>query len=102
MKLTMYQGSEDWSALYVDGKLNYVGDHYNVEERIHELVGVEIIQSDGFLLGGNYREDAAKTVEEVEAFDRAAEEVAESASNLREEAARLLALANQLEGKSSE
>lgn len=36
-----FSGSEDWSALYVDGRLDKVGDHYLVDERIADFLNVE-------------------------------------------------------------
>lgn len=68
MKLVRYSGSEDWSALYIDGQLDTVADHYLVDERISELLGVETVSSDDFMRGGNYREDVAKTLDEIEDY----------------------------------
>lgn len=66
MQLVRYEGTGEWSALYVDGKLDKVGDHYLIEERISELAGVTCIQSDDFLRGGDTREDVAPTLEALE------------------------------------
>ena len=62
-RLTLHIGNEEWSALYVDGKLDTVGDHYLADDRIRELAGVEVIHGDDFLRGGNQREDVAPTLE---------------------------------------
>ena len=47
--IVLYKGSEDWSALYVKGRLVEVGDHYWVEEKLHQLLGIDEISSDDFL-----------------------------------------------------
>jgi len=95
-KFVIYQGSGEWSALYVDGKLDRVGDHYLADERLRELVGAETVQSDDFMRGGDYRDDAAPTLDDLNAYaiDRA--EKAEHAEQLREQAAELLAQAEKL------
>ena len=63
MKLVRYTGSEDWSALYRDGILDRVGDHYLIDERIQQLCKVEEIHSDDFMRGGNYSHDVAQTLD---------------------------------------
>lgn len=95
--MTLYRGSGEWSALYVNGTLDRVGDHYLADERIAELAGVEIVQSDDFLCGGSTRKDVAVTLEELNAYVtdrqeriRRAEQLRQQAAALNEEAARLL------------
>ena len=100
-KYVRYSGSSDWSALYVDGKLDKVGDHYYVDERIAELLGVETVDSDDFMMGGNYREDAAQTLEELEAYTRAREGKLETAEELRAKAAELLRQAEEKESRAN-
>ena len=75
--------AEEWSALYIDGTLDVVGDSYLVDERIAELLGVEDQSSDAFLRGGNTREDVAQTLDELNAWV-AAEEVNEANTELAE------------------
>lgn len=67
----IYQGSGEWSALYINGRLDYAGDHSNVEERIHELFEIEVECSDSFMLGNRNakRDDVAKTEAAIEAYD---------------------------------
>jgi hypothetical protein len=76
MKLVRYTGSEDWSALYVDGELDRVGDHYLIDERIQELYKVEDIRSDNFMRGGNYSHNVARTLAEVDEWVAEKERVA--------------------------
>lgn len=66
--LLIMRGSNEWSALYIDGKLEHIGDHYVVEELAMEKAGVVIECSDDFLFGGDTRDDAAKTLTEVEVY----------------------------------
>lgn len=65
MKIVRYSGSEDWSALYIDGKLDTVADHYLVDERISQLLGVKTVSSDNFMRGGTQRKDVAETIDEI-------------------------------------
>lgn len=68
MEIVRYEGSQEWSALYVDGVLDRVGDHYLIEERIQKLLGVEVIPSDDFMLGGNKRSSVAQTLIEAQEY----------------------------------
>jgi hypothetical protein len=98
MKLVRYTGESDWSALYVDGKLHKVGDHYLIDEAIQVLVGVEEHQSEDFMKGGNDYSDVAKTLDELNAWVAKRDSNAADAS--REEklakAAELIAEAEKL------
>lgn len=73
MKLTVISHEGEWEALYVDGKLDKVGDAYLIDERVRQLAGVEEIHGD-FLMGGNFREDCAQTLEEWNQWKQAREE----------------------------
>lgn len=73
MKLVRYM-DEEWSALYADGKLIRYGDHYLVDEKLSELLNVEIRNGEeagDFLLGTN--REAALTLDEVEEYTAARE-----------------------------
>ena len=105
MDLVRYTGSDDWSALYVDGKLDRIGDHYLIDERISELTGVTDYSSDDFLQGGDDRDSAAQTLEELNAWvarDKAetADEALQYAAELRRQADEAYAHAEQLAGRS--
>ncbi len=85
-KLVRYTGDDDWSALYVDGKLEVAGDHYNIEDAISDIVGVEEIHSEDFLQGGNSYDDVAKSLDEIHAYQekrRKIEDEAERAAALK-------------------
>lgn len=100
-KYVRYSGSDDWSALYIDGKLDRVGDHYLIDERISQLLGVEDISSDDFLRGGNQREDVAESLLDIEQFDSARkqelvdEEIALVEKDIALKQERLAALKNE-------
>lgn len=98
-KYVVYQGSDDWSALYVDGKLHRVSDHYLIDEELRSLFGVETVQSDAFLLGDPHasRSAVAPTLEAIEAFEQDLARRAASAAELRAAADRLLARAEAME-----
>jgi hypothetical protein len=95
MKLVRYTGDADWSALYVDGKLDRVGDHYLIDERIAELVNVENYNSNYFLLGGESREGVAATTAEIDQYASAKKELEREAAELRRRADELMARATQ-------
>jgi hypothetical protein len=80
---------EEWSALYVDGRLALVGGGYLADERVRELVGVVTIQDDAFMRGQKRADGVAQTLEEVEAYRTERERRRERAAELRAEAARL-------------
>lgn len=99
MKLTVYQGANEWSALYKDGKLEKVGDHYLIDERIRELYEIDTIQSEDFMQGGNYTHDVAQTLEEVEAYTKVREQNERTVEELRAQARGLIAQADRLIGQ---
>ena len=86
---------EEWSALYVDGKLEVVGDSYLIDERLQQLVGVELKEGN-FLLGGDHSSDVAKTSEEIDKYEVTRTERQQQADELREQAAKLLEEADRL------
>lgn len=99
-EIVVYESSEDWSALYYRGKLVEVGDHYWVNEKLLQMLGIQTIQSDDFLRGGNGREDVApdlvaiedwlaeSNVEEAEAARDAASIAADRLKEAEEQVAR--------------
>lgn len=93
--IALFQGEEDWSALYVGGKLEEVGDHYMVQDKLLQLLGIDEIVSDDFLLGGKTREGVARTVHEIHEYRR--EQDAREADAVARAA--LLAEAEELEAR---
>lgn len=98
-KLTVvtWDAHEEWSALYINGKLDRVGDRYLTDERIAELVGVEYIDAD-FLGGGNTRNDAFETLDGLHYYNNEIAEAHRKAETLRAQAAELIRRANELDG----
>lgn len=88
--------AEDWAALYVDGKLEYVGDSYLTEERAFALLGVITSQDDAFMRGQNKREGVAQTLAEVAEYSRKRAEKYIKAERLRAQASKLIAEADEL------
>ncbi len=107
--LVLYVGSGEWSGLYADGDLVQIGDHYLADEKIREYSGVKVVHDDGFLLGGDGIKrrggkdgptpGPAKTLTEVDRFIAERELALRDATKAREEAARLLAEAEQVEAR---
>lgn len=98
MKLVRYTGPNDWSALYVDGNLETVGDHHMVDERIASLCNVELREGDDFLMGSHSRNDTADSLQEIEDYvNRQKDRASKTAASLREKAANLLLEAQSLE-----
>ena len=98
MKLTRYTSEEveEWAALYVDGKLDTVGDSYLIDDRIIELTGVDDREGN-FLLGGNTRDDCAQTIDQIEVYEAERDIQIAKAARLREEAEKLIEEAKRLE-----
>lgn len=97
MEVVRHRGDKEWSALYVDGKLAVVGDHYHADEKIAELLGVIEVQSDDFLRGGTHYEDVANTLEELGAYRAERLRRESEAESLRAQARALIEQAKALE-----
>lgn len=96
-EIVVYEGSDDWSALYVRGELLEVGDHYWVQEKLLQVLGIETIQSDDFLRGGNERSDVAQTLDELEEY-RGGQLAREAASRVAEAEAKVAEAQRELDG----
>lgn len=59
----------DWAAVYVDGKLERIGDTADMLEHALEELGVRMVWDSQFMLGQTKRDGAAKTLEEIEAYE---------------------------------
>ena len=97
MNVVVYQGDNEWSALYVDNKLDTVGDHYYIDERIRELFGVETVCSDDFMRGGNEEADVAQNLGELNEYTNQRESRESIARELQDQAQELLAKARELD-----
>lgn len=96
-KYIKYHISSEWGALYVDGKLDYVGDHSNVDERIFELLGG--VYGESFVMEEQIegRDDVPKTLDELAAREAAAEDALCDAQKLRDQAEDMRRQADELE-----
>lgn len=97
MDMVRFSGFGEWSALYVDGRLDCVGDHYVVDERISELLGVVTEYADAFMQGGNTYDDVAPTLEEAYAYMQKQIRRSDEAETLRTQAEELLRAAREME-----
>jgi len=96
-ELIILRGSQEWSALYVNGKLAHVGDHYGTDEEAMRLAGIECESTDDFMRGGHTRADVAATLSEVEEYRSRRTLATRQAAKLRAQAADLITRAEQLE-----
>lgn len=95
-KLTLYQGPSEWSALYGDGALLTVGAHYHADDKIYELCGVEVIQSNDFMRGGHAYDDVAQTLADIVDYTIMRQAAEQEATGLEAEARSLQERARQL------
>ena len=98
-RFVRYQ-SEEWSALYIDGKLDTVGDSYHSDERIAQLLGVEEHgDDDAFMRGGNSYADVAQTLDELDSYVNSRTQLLAQAEALRAQATALEAQASSFREK---
>lgn len=89
---------DEWEALYVDGKLDTgPTESYLIWERLTALLGIDVIDDNAFMRGGNQRSDAAQTLDEVHAYAEARDARLAAAAARRAEAQRLSAEADAIE-----
>jgi len=88
---------DDWSAVYLDGVLQRVGDTYLADEWVREHFGVTTVQDNAFMRGQNGRDGVAQTLDEVYDYQRRRDENIAKGAELRAEASRLLAEAAELD-----
>jgi hypothetical protein len=89
-------GSGEWAALYVDGKLITVGDAYVAEQQAFRYAGIKTVQDSAFMRGQKDRAGVADTLDEVATYRDDREMRAAHAAELRAEADRLRAQADDL------
>ena len=59
---------DEWTAVYLDGELQRVGDSYLADEWMQERFGVKVIHDGAFMRGQQTCGGVAKTLDEVEAY----------------------------------
>lgn len=89
---------DDWAALYVDGLLEQgtVGDSYLAEDKALELCGVKRVYDSAFMRGGNQREHAALTLDDIALYKRRMKGREQLIDKLLAEAEKLRERAEQL------
>lgn len=85
----------EWSALYVDGKLAVVGDHYLTDNYLSQELGVNEIHSADFLTED--QKGALPTLAEVVIARNRRADREQRALNLRVQAEALIRQAEELE-----
>lgn len=96
--------ADEWTAVYLDGKLQTVGDSYLADEWLQGYVGVkvvQVVQDDAFMRGGSSSNTVAKTLDELHDYQLERDRKLAQAQKLRDEAQDLLAQAAVLEEKAT-
>lgn len=97
-EIELHRSTGEWSALYVNGNLAVVGDHYLCDEMIHKMFGVKVVDEDAFMRGqDNKADEVAKTLDEVREYTDARDRRASEAERLRAQAKDLIDKAKELE-----
>jgi len=78
---------EEWSAVYLDGKLVEVGDSYLADEWIRAHFGVKTVSDNAFMRGQTQREGVAQTLDEVADYAKVRQERLDRIAALRAEGA---------------
>ena len=95
--IQFHRDGGEWTAVYLDGELERVGDHYLADEWLHDYAGVKVVDDSGFMRGGNSYNDVARTLNEVHEYMRSREDKLAEAASLRAQAAEFLQRATELE-----
>lgn len=91
--------AEEWSAVYLDGRLIRVGDSYLADEWVREHFGVVTVQDDAYLRGQTSAAGVAQTLDEVREYATQRSQRKANAETLRFQASELLAQAEKLEAQ---
>ena len=95
-EVVIYEDGEG-SGVYLDGKLQRVGDTYLADEWVRGHFGVVTILSSDYMRGDDSPHDAAQTLDEVRAYTYEREAREQRAADLRAQAERLRAEADALD-----
>jgi hypothetical protein len=88
----------EWTAVYLDGELVRVGDHYLADEWLQERAGVKVVCDNAFMRGQMAREGVARTLAEVAEYRERRALRRRQVLDLRAQAKVLLMEAERLEG----
>jgi len=91
-------GADEWSGLYINGKLEEVHDTYWVYEKLFHLLGINQEADDTFMLGQNTKDGVAKNLTEIYDYRLHMDAIEAEADKLEEMAAELRSKAQSLRG----
>ena len=66
--IVIYHGTEEWSAIYIGGKLVDYGDTYRIYEAVMAHLGIEVRDDDAWVSGGKDDTGVLRTLAEVDEF----------------------------------
>lgn len=89
----IHHTSGEWSAVYTNGVLSYVGDTENAVEHLLAALGVAEVHDDAFMRGQSQRDGVAETLAEVATYRAERAAASTEVQRLRDEADRALASA---------
>ena len=92
-KIEFHRAGEEWTAVYLNGELQRVGDHYLADEWLQQYAGVKEVHNSVCMID-NYR--AYPTLDEVHAATDAKALKLLEAADLERQAAELTARAKEL------
>lgn len=96
-KYTLYVGTGDSAAFYVDGERAHVGHYDDTLEQVVSDLGVEVVHDNAFMRGGHKWSDSAPTIAAIDEFREKRARQVETAERLRAEAQALIEQARILE-----
>lgn len=93
-KIEFHRAGEDWTAVYLNGELQRVGDSYRADEWLQEHVGVVVVE-DSVCMIDDHR--AYQTLDEVNEATRLRDAKRAEAQALRDQASELERRAKELD-----
>ncbi len=100
--IIIYHGTGEWSALYLRGKLQTVGDTYLVWEKLVDILDIEEVHNDDFMQGGDHYIHVAKTLGEVRVYEQKRVGHENKQQQLIDEAATLEAQAKEIRARAAQ
>lgn len=95
-RITFFEWN-DAAAVYVDGKLKDSHHPAEMTELVLRLVGIRVIQDNSFMMGQDSWAGVAPSINHAAKFAVSLREKADRAKRLRDQAAALIAEADELE-----
>jgi hypothetical protein len=92
-----FHAAGEWTAVYLNGLLVRVGDHYLADEWLRARVGVVEVDDDAFMRGQDSRDAVAPNLAQVAEYKLARDKRLAEAADMRNRAQALLDAALKLE-----